>query len=152
MRYLKFLLVSISLLVALTGCMSTESEGGEQNGQAQDNFYFLRQKPSDGPTMEGLLQGQLIVSEKCLYIEREDASVYAAIWPAKHSLVIQGNSIQILNGNKVVLAQVGDQIRVGGGRISQPSSESFESRFEGSATKCTAPYWVISKVIEVVAP
>ncbi len=152
MKYLKFLLISLLLLVTLTGCIGSGSEGNEQDGQAQDNPYFLRQKPSDGPTMEGVLQGQLVVSEKCLYIKAEDSSAYAAIWPTNYSLAMQGNSIQILDSDKDVVAKVGEQIRVGGGRIPQPSPEDFEARFEGSATQCTAPYWVVSGIIEVVKP
>ena len=152
MKYLKLLLTSLPLLVTLTGCMGGESKGNEQNGQAQDNLYFLSQKPSDGPTMEGILQGQLVVSEKCLYIEAEDSSAYAAIWPTNYSLARQGNSIQVLNNDKGVVAQVGEQVRVSGGRISQPSPKDFEARFEGSATQCTAPYWVVSEVVERVEP
>jgi len=66
-------------------------------------------------------------------------------------LTAQGDSIQILNENEAVVAQTGDEIRVGGGEARQLSPEDLAENFIGNATQCKAPYWRISDV-EVVSP
>lgn len=152
MKYPKLLLAVSVLLVTTVGCTSAELSGGPQDNQVQNSVHFLKQKPSDAPDMEALLEGKLVLSEMCLYIRSEDVdSTYAAIWPFEFSLHMQGDSIQILNGNENVVAQVGDQIRVSGGEAIL-SPEQFEQNVIGTATQCTAPYWRVNNDVEVVAP
>ena len=138
----------MGLSVAVAGCMSAKPESGPQN-----DIHFLRQKPSDAPDMTALFEGRLVLSERCLYIWSDDVdSSYAAIWPFEFSLTVQGDDIQILNGDKEVVARVGDRIRMSGGEIPQLPLKDFEENFIGTATQCTAPYWIINNGVEVVAP
>ncbi len=66
-----FLLVVVAGLVLLTGCAG---------GQADDEVNFLRAKPSAAPDMTGLTEGRLVLSEGCLYIQRENmTSGHAAV-------------------------------------------------------------------------
>lgn len=153
MRYPKFLLFVIMLPVIVVGCMGTEPVNEPEDDSTQNEIHFLRQKPSDAPDMEALLQGRLVLSERCLYIRREDVnSTHTAIWPFEFSLTVQGDSIQILNGDKEIVARVGDRILVSGGGIPQLPLEEFEANFIGTTTECTAPYWIVNNDVEVVNP
>ena len=137
------LLVVVVGLAALTGCAGS---------RADDEIHFLRQKPSDAPQMLAPLEGRLMLSEGCLYIQSEDtASSYAAIWPFEFSLDVQGDSTRILNGDKAVVAQVGDELKVSGGEVPQLSLEEFEENFIGTPTQCAAPYWRINDDVEVIS-
>lgn len=153
MKHLKFTFIAIALSALLAGCMSAEPNSGLQDDQAQDGIYFLRQKPSDAPDMTALNEGRLVLSERCLYLQSEDGNLtHAAIWPFEFSLTGEGGSVQILNEDKAVVAQVGNQIRVSGGEVPQLPLEDFEENFIGTATQCTAPYWRINNDVEVIAP
>lgn len=152
MERLKFLFIAMALSAFLAGCMSAEPSSGPQDDQAQDSIYFLRQKPSDAPSLLAPLEGKLVLSEACLCIQSGDGGAdYTALWPFEFSLAVQGDSIQILNGDKLVVARVGDQIRVSGGQANL-SPEEFEANVIGTATQCTAHYWRINNDVEVVAP
>lgn len=129
-------------LVALTGCVG---------GQADDEIHFLRAKPSGAPEMLAPLEGRLVLTAGCLRIQ-DDGTSYAAIWPFEFSLDVQGDSAQILNGDKAVVAQVGDELRVSGGEVPQLSLEDFEENFIGTTTRCVAPYWRINNDVEVISP
>ena len=134
-----------SLLVVAIGLVSLAGCAG---GRADDEIHFLRQKPSDAPNMTALLEGQLVLSERCLYIQGEDVdSSHAAIWPLEFSLTVQNDSIQILNEDKEVVARVGDQVLVGGGEIPPLSQEEFEQRFL-RPFQCAGSYWLVTEVVE----
>lgn len=127
-----------TLAFAFTGCIGA---------QPSNEIHFLRQKPSDAPDMEALYEGRLVLSERCLYLQSEDmSSTHAAIWPLEFSLTVQDESIQILNGDKKIVAQVGDQVLVGGGEIPPRSQEEFEQSFLG-AFQCSGPYWLVTEVL-----
>lgn len=132
-------LETMAVLLLLASCMGARPGGG---------VYFLQQKPSDAPDMEALYEGRLVLSERCLYLRSEDGNLtHAAIWPLEFSLTVQGDSIQILNGDKEVVARVGDQVLVGGGEIPPLSREEFEQRFLGPF-QCAGSYWLVTEVVE----
>ncbi len=152
MKQLKFSFIVIALSATLAGCMSAKPSSGLQDDHAQDSIYFLRQKPSDAPSLLAPLEGKLVLSKACLRIQSSDGGAgYTALWPFEFSLAVQSGNVQILNGNKNVVAQVGDQIRVSGGEANI-SPEEFEENVIGTATQCTAPYWRVNNDVEVVAP
>lgn len=149
----KFRLIVTALSVVLAGCMTTGADSGpQQDDQPQDGeVHFLRQRPSDAPNMLAPYEGELVLSEACLRIQNDDGGTgYTAIWPYEFSLNTQGDSVQILNGDKEVVAQVGDQISVSGGEIPQLSPDEFEDNFIGSATQCASPYWIVNSDVEVI--
>lgn len=128
-------------LVALTGCVG---------GQVDEEINFLRQRPSDAPDMEALYGGRLVLSERCLHLQNEDGKLtHTAIWPFEFSLTEAGGSVQILSGDKEVVAQVGDQVLVGGGEIPPRSQEEFEQSFLGPF-QCSGPYWLVTEVVEAM--
>lgn len=143
MKLLKFVLAVLALAATVVGCTSAE---------VTNDIHFLEQKPSDAPDMAALLDGQLVLSEKCLVIQHgsgqvgDAKSAHTAIWSSGSSLAVQGDSVQILNGAREIVAQVGNAIRVGGGEILQLSPEEFEANFSGDPAGCAAPYWVISSI------
>ena len=88
-----------------------------------------------------------MLSEGCLHIQSEDGnSTYAAIWPFEFGVSVQGSSVSILDEKGQVVAQVGDQIRVGGGEVRIMPQEEFERNhlgtFQGSGL-----YWLVTEVI-----
>ncbi len=138
MKWLRFAFAILAFSATVTGCTGAEVANG---------VHFLEQRPSDAPDMTALLDGQLVLSEKCLVIQGEEArSAHTAIWPSGFSLAVQGESVRVLNGDREIVARVGDTIRVGGGEIPQLSPEAFEANFSGSPTGCAAPYWVVGSI------
>ncbi len=134
---LSFVLMAMSL--GITGCTS-----GEQSGQT--NVYFLQEKPNDFPDMAGLFEGKLALNQDCLQIQGDNgrAEEYNAIWPAGFNFSVEGESVNILDGDAQVVAQVGDQVRVGGGELKGLSREEFEQNYLGDS-RCSEPYWSVSR-------
>ncbi len=133
------MLVVVAGLALLTGCAGD---------QANDEINFLRAKLSDAPDMTGLTEGRLELREGCLYIQDDDTtSSHAAVWPLEFSLTVEGDSSQILNRDKEVVAQVGDQVLVGGGEVRIMSQEEFDRNYLGTL-QCSGPYWLVTEVVE----
>lgn len=133
----------MTLAFVFAGCMGA---------QPDSEIHFLRQKPSDAPYMEALYEGRLVLSERCLYLQNEDGNpTDAAIWPFEFSLTVEGDSIQILNIDKEVVARVGDQVLIGGGEVPSMSQEEFDRNYLGTF-QCSGPYWLVGEVIEATTP
>ncbi|MBN1180301.1 MAG: hypothetical protein JXD18_13900, partial [Anaerolineae bacterium] len=108
---------------------------------------FPRQHPPEGLRVEmtALLIGELRENDGCLRIG-EEGHGHLIIWPYDHTVTAEDGMLQILDGSGVLVARVGDVVRVGGG----------ETRSPGSATpteipaRCTGPYWIAGSQIESV--
>ncbi len=145
MKNIRLLLQVAGLSVLMAGCMSAAPE-------AEEGIYFLQQRETDAPQMLALLEGELTLTEGCLRIQSNygDES-YAAIWPFEFSFDSSGDSIDILNGERQVVAQVGNQIRVSGGEVPSLSKEEFEASFTGTFG-CSGRYWIVNSDVEVITP
>ena len=79
------------------------------------------------------------------------------MWPHGYSLRSEGGDILVLDGRGEVAAKVGEEVRMGGGQITQeeagPTPEAARRAFEekrkelGVPDQCRGPLWVSSGVI-----
>ncbi|MCU0491059.1 MAG: hypothetical protein MUD01_05710 [Chloroflexaceae bacterium] len=70
-----------------------------------------------------------------------------AIWPAAYTLVDDGGKLAIQDDTGHILAHIGDQVQVGGGRIADGPApwQTFEVLRNGPPAECAGPYWLASR-------
>lgn len=142
MRYRWLTLQGAALLLFVGGCSSPSAA----------DINFITQKPSDGPQMLALLEGKLILSERCLRIESSGGGEsHAAIWPVGYSFSADEAGVHIISASTQVVARVGNTIRVGGGEVPHPSDEAFAQGYLGDS-QCPGTYWIVSDDVEIIAP
>jgi hypothetical protein len=109
-------------------------------------IVFPRQHPPEGlrQEMTALLIGTLVEEDGCLRVEEGESS-HLIIWPYDHTVIAaEDGTLQIRDGSGVVVARVGDVVRMGGG----------ETRSLDSVTpmeipaRCTGPYWIAGSQID----
>lgn len=102
--------------------------------------------------------GTLFVEDGCIRMGvRKDSSV--VVWPYGFSLRRRDGEILILNTKRKVEARAGDEVRIGGGQITQDEAgrtpeaarRNFgEARQEaGVPDQCRGPLWAASPVVSV---
>ena len=125
---------------------------------------FFPQVPEPGglhPTAVG--GGRLFIRNDCIYAGptqrryRDVVPSDVVVWPYGYSLSRKGGEIRILNEKGKVVARVGEEVRMGGGEITQaeagPTPEAARRQFEekrgelGVPDQCRGPLWVSSGVI-----
>jgi hypothetical protein len=87
-----------------------------------------------------------VVAEGCIRINSIVGESYLPIWPYGFSLQIKDNVIQILDGTGLVVAQVGDNLLVGGGVL--PGEHRTEYSGQPIPGNCPGPYWIVGYHIE----
>jgi hypothetical protein len=143
-RVLPFRLTPL-LLLGLIGCMNILPE-------AESPINFITQKPTASGGMDALLEGKLILSKRCLYLENSEGyGRHAAIWPYGYSFSSEEAGITIMNARAQIAARLGDTLRVGGGGVPNLSDEAFAENYLGDG-QCSAPYWIVADVVEVITP
>jgi len=109
---------------------------------------FPRQKDElDSVALEALFIGDLTIVDDCLRATDSDGHTVLPIWPHDFSLYVQGDAIQILDGDGYLVARVGDHLGIGGGEI----PTSFARTKVDSSTQlildaCPGPYWLVGRV------
>lgn len=132
--------------------MSVGPNRGRAGNQVPGEIYFLRQRETDGPQMQALMEGKLALTKGCLRIESGyGEQSHVAIWPFEFGFRESGGSVHILNGEGQVVAQIGDRIRGGGGEIPRLSEEELEENFIGTF-QCSGRYWVVNSDVAVIVP
>ncbi|MGC9522026.1 MAG: hypothetical protein ACP5HG_09115 [Anaerolineae bacterium] len=109
---------------------------------------FPRQRPPEGlaAEMTALLIGDLVEVDGCLRVAGEGDESYLVIWPYDHTVTAaEDGTLQIRNGEGVVVAEVGDSVRMGGG--TSPSAE--QATETEIPERCSGPYWIAGSSIEV---
>ena len=112
----------------------------------QAPFFPVQEEPDPSfiyPT--ALLVGNLVVEDNCLRIKAFLLWDDIAVWRYGYSLRTVDKKIQVLDNNGVVVAIVGDRIKVGGGEV---PLEIIEKYTGGKLPEgCKGPYWLVSNVI-----
>lgn len=138
----KGILLLISIMVAfpivINGCDSGDNT-------LLSDIYFPVQKEVQSIYMDGSTYGELVLDGNYLRVERPGGNSELLVWPFGHSLRIEGKKIQIADNDGRVVAQVGDTIVAGGGRIPAKAIEEFIG--ESLPYDCEGPYFLVSRVV-----
>ena len=127
-----------------------------QAPQKQAGLFFPQKPRPGGLSLSALGGGKLVVKNSCIYMgTRHHSDV--VVWPYGYSLSRKDGEIRILNEKGKVVAQVGEEVRIGGGEITQaeagPTPEAARRQFEekrgelGVPNRCRGPLWVSSGVV-----
>ncbi len=110
-----------------------------------DASIHMPQLTSRSPAfMLALLEGTLVVQDGCLRITRDEGSSHLIVWQPDYFLNSREGTTEILDRNGVVVAQVGEAVRMGGGEV---PVEAFERNLrEPLPAACTGPYWVMGEI------
>src|SRR5690554_1592231 len=104
-HYLKwlvlFIALSLSLLITANGCTnsSTEAESLFPTQSEPATYHF-----------QGLLNGYLVMEDNYVRVKE-----FLIIWPYGYSLKESSETIDIIDHNGDIVAQVGDRVALGGG-------------------------------------
>jgi hypothetical protein len=123
--------------------LSDTLRGGVETYQGPDGetIYFPKQPPV-GAYMQALLEGQLVLDpDGCLRVEAMGIYSYLVLWHHDFELRIDGDSIEILDGNGQVVAGVGEAVSMGGGGSSAGSIPDMPIE------ACPEPYWALGDIL-----
>ena len=143
------LLSAVLIIFLLRGCRLLPTKYSF-NGTT---VFFPRQKPTGlfrsraVPAAE--YSGQLVLRDGCLRIE--DDTSYTLIWPPGYGLNYEGSPFQILDEGNRVVAEVGDEIFVGGGVTPVKDVPAIDEVMQQEIlVNCEGPYWFVGDVVRRV--
>jgi hypothetical protein len=135
----QILIVAGPLLLLLAACASTPSP--------MPQVAFPRQGPGERDVMEALLVGELAQVNGCLRVKSSEIpEEYLPIWPAGFRLGTS-NPFQVLNEAGEVVAQVGQEVRLGGGEVPDEVVQEVAQMEEPLPSNCLGPYWVVGELL-----
>jgi hypothetical protein len=109
---------------------------------------FPRQGPGERDVMEALLVGELAEINSCLRVKSSEIpEEYLPIWPAGFRLSSSSNPLQVLNETGEVVAQVGQEVRLGGGEVPNDVVQEVAQLEEPLPADCSGPYWVVGELL-----
>ena len=120
---------------------------------SQDSIFFPKQKGPQRGSMATVGSGRLILTGNgCLRLKTLEGEPSALlIWPPDYSLNAEGNRVRVLNANGQVVAEVGNYVKVGGGRLSSLNVEIIpESLRRKLPERCSPPYHAVGDKVSVV--
>lgn len=142
-------------MLAEAGIVLPESVALIDNGGAPVSYeapepvpgvYFPVNKPGLGPEvhMAALLPGTLVLSGECLLVKSDNSEhTTLPIWPYDHRLRVEGNTIEVLNGNGEVVARVGEPVEMGGGEVPVDVDWINSHLHYPIPAACQGPYWIV---------
>lgn len=118
---------------------------------SQDGVFFPKLKGPQKGSMTTTGRGQLILSDKgCLRL-KAGKGTSLLIWPSDYSLDTKGSRVRILNGNRRIVAEVGNYVEVGGGELPSLQLEAIpESLRQKLPGRCSPPYHAVGDEVNVL--
>jgi hypothetical protein len=108
--------------------------------------YMPQLKTRSASFMQALLVGELVVKDGCLRIQAENSSEsHLVFWQTDYFLNNNNGTIEILDREGQVVAQVGEPIQMGGGEITEAVSD--DQLQEPLPTACSGPYWLMGEIV-----
>lgn len=112
------------------------------------DVFFPQQAPVDGDriVMLSYVVGEFIKEDRCLRVVSNSVSnpSYLIVWPPGVQPRLQGETIQIITDAGELLFQVGDQIWLSGGQITDRNgAESRQPLSAPIPDECPGSYWVV---------
>ena len=103
--------------------------------------------------------GELRLLGDCLRVSYLDSSRLdqtrdglLLVWPADFSVRVRGDVVEVVDAADVVVASVGQNLRISGRHVSETSSRVVEWDWVDDATaKCSGPYWMVGDEVTAVA-
>lgn len=123
-------------------------QGKTFEGPSGQPLYFPLQPPALA-SMLALLEGTLVEEGGCLRIAPDyGGASFLVLWPYDHDLRV-AESIEVLNGEGVVVARVGEALSMGGGAMESSSAMAhYDEVIPGlSLASCSGPYWVAGEIV-----
>jgi len=108
-------------------------------------LFFPQQKEAKPDFMTALLVGELTLADGCLRLNDIDGNSFLLIWPQGFSLRNEKNIIQVVDDTGQFVAQVGDNLEVGGGEM--PGEYISEYLSQPLPSGCSGPYWIVGNEI-----
>jgi hypothetical protein len=139
-------IISVVLCILLTVPIILVSCNNSPTSSSPPFFPVL--KEPNPINFDLLAVGRLSLEDNCLRLKPLAlfGESLLLIWPYGYTLKIEGKKIRVVDNNGIVVASVGDKIKVGGGEISLEMVEEYIG--EPLSDNCTGPYWRVSKIIE----
>jgi len=111
-------------------------------------LFLLRKKPVlDGWAIEEApLTGKLVLFDRCPHIMPDYSPVdyYTPVWPPDYSVSVKDGEVEIVDGTGQVVARVGEEVQVGGGKIPKNWDwEEYRRLRDDLPGECIGPYWII---------
>lgn len=92
--------------------------------------------------MDGEIEGTLVLVDTCLRVYNDQANTsHLLIWPPGFNLTNENDTIEILNSDGEIVAQIGDRVQMGGGEIHSKTMLE-KSIQEQVPPQCTGPYLI----------
>lgn len=114
---------------------------------------FLPKQAPAASSMAALMDGMLVEVNGCLRItDQAYEEGFLVIWPYDSDMRLRGESIDILNGEMKVVAQVGKPFRAGGGAVeSMSGAKAVDNSIPGMPLEgCSGPYWIAAPLETMV--
>ena len=104
--------------------------------------FFAQQREIQNVYMEADLTGKLEIVDGCIRLQNEQSS-YLILWPRDFSLRTDRAVIKILDGTGEMVAEVGDNLMIGGGESLSVTGFVLQPLPE----ECVGPYWIVGNEI-----
>ena len=131
--------VIIIILLIITACSDNPTN------TPSPTPFFPQQRDEPNGSMEALLVGELVLVDGCLRVNDSSGNSYLLVWPQGFSLRTEGNVIQVVDSTGRSVAQVGDNLEVGGGEV--PAGWAGELSAQPLPSGCPGPYWIVGEQI-----
>lgn len=121
---------------------------------ADGRTVFVPRQPETESSMEALIDGLLIEVNGCLRVADESyPEGFLIVWPVDTDIRIEGENIDLLNGDGQVVGRVGEALRIAGGAMESPASMArYDDLIPGlAAAGCPGPYWIAGELETLAA-
>ncbi|MCH2506600.1 MAG: hypothetical protein MK125_13760 [Dehalococcoidia bacterium] len=86
---------------------------------------------------------ELVLDEGCLRMGSADG--HLIVWPPGFSLATEDDGVQILNKTGLIVARVGEKVRMGGGQV-RSFRHTGDYVLRHLPPSCPEPYWGVASV------
>ena len=104
---------------------------------------YFPQVREDGAIMQALLEGELVLKDGCLRLERTGSSRHFLIWPRRFKLSVDGQDIRISDDSGGSIS-VGEYVGIGGGEVTLRFIRTLVE--EPIPSDCPGPYWLVGEI------
>lgn len=146
--------------VLATGSCTPTSDAREITTSAEDAALptelraFPQQLPVEGERarLTSMAEGRLVLRDGCLRLissHEETDTGYLIIWPGDYTVKEETGALVIYDSQNQLLAQVGDEVAIGGGESSQiePLTDTVFGLKEPTPQECPGPYWIMGDFV-----
>jgi hypothetical protein len=111
------------------------------------SMILLRKRPVlEEWAREGApLRGELVLQGRCLEVRPfGDPRRYTLFWPADYGARAKDGQFEIVDGAGQVVTQVGDEVRLPGGKITSDFPRYGRLHDDELPCDCNGPYWIVA--------